>query len=71
MGSGAPCATACAASDDYCGTPGEITSSKCNTCFDTYVASGATCDPTSGTIAAACSANTDCSNYTTCSTPCQ
>jgi hypothetical protein len=70
VGGSAPCATACAAADDYCGTPGDATSTKCNNCLNTYLAAGAQCDPASGTIASTCAADPQCSAYTTCSNPC-
>jgi hypothetical protein len=52
--------------DDYCGTAGEITSKQCNNCFDMYVATGATCDPTAGAINTSCMADPQCSAYITC-----
>jgi hypothetical protein len=56
--------------DDYCGTPGEVTSNKCTTCFDTNVATGAVCDPTAGAVATSCNADSQCAAYVTCINGC-
>ncbi len=70
-GAGAPCASQCAGKGNYCESPGAIGTQSCNDCFNTNVASGATCDPTAGSIASACSGNADCSAYLTCANGCK
>jgi hypothetical protein len=47
-----------------------VTSNKCNNCFDTYVASGAQCDPTTGAIASSCAADPQCTQYNDCINGC-
>jgi hypothetical protein len=50
---------------------GYVTSTQCTTCFDKYTAAGATCDPSTGTIASACSGNADCTAYLACANGCK
>jgi hypothetical protein len=64
------CKTACGGAGDYCATPGEVTSTECNTCFNKYTASGAKCDPSAGTIASSCAGNAACNAYLTCANGC-
>jgi len=65
------CKSQCSGAGNYCASPGSINSSSCNTCFMTNVAAGATCDPSAGTIASACSGDPACTAYLACANGCK
>jgi hypothetical protein len=64
------CKTQCAGTGDYCSSPGSVTSTACNTCFNKYTAAGAECDPSAGTIASSCAGDAACAAYLTCANGC-
>ena len=64
------CKSACSGSGDYCNSPPDVASTACNTCLNMYLGAGLECDPSTGAIAAACSADSQCTAYMSCMAGC-